>query len=161
MQETWVDPWVGKIPWSRKWYSCLKNQPHGQRSMAGYRPHGCKESDTTEHTPAHKLSGRSSFPHETASSQNPSQSFFCTVFLTSRLGTGPRCQLCMPWSKSHWMPPVNSSSPWAAASVEHLPPGLPPTEIINSGTVYGAFGTHATQHKCSGFKPQNSDSQHI
>ena len=37
-------------------YSCLKNQPHGQRSMAGYSPHDCKESDTTEHTPAHKLS---------------------------------------------------------------------------------------------------------
>ena len=28
-------------------YSCLEN-PHGQRSQAGYRPRGCKESDTTE-----------------------------------------------------------------------------------------------------------------
>ena len=28
-------------------YSCLKN-PHGQRSLAGYSPWGCKESDTTE-----------------------------------------------------------------------------------------------------------------
>ena len=30
-------------------YSCLKN-PYGQRSLAGYSPKGCKESDTTEHT---------------------------------------------------------------------------------------------------------------
>ena len=28
-------------------YSCLEN-PHGQRSLAGYSPQGCKESDTTE-----------------------------------------------------------------------------------------------------------------
>ena len=29
------------------WYSCLKN-PHGQRSLVGYSPWGCKESDTME-----------------------------------------------------------------------------------------------------------------
>jgi len=28
-------------------YSCLEN-PHGQRSLAGYSPWGCKDSDTTE-----------------------------------------------------------------------------------------------------------------
>ena len=28
-------------------YSCLEN-PHGQRSLAGYRPWGLKESDMTE-----------------------------------------------------------------------------------------------------------------
>ena len=28
-------------------YSCLEN-PHGQRSLGGYSPWGCKESDTTE-----------------------------------------------------------------------------------------------------------------
>ena len=28
-------------------YSCLEN-PHGQRSLAGYSPRGHKESDTTE-----------------------------------------------------------------------------------------------------------------
>ena len=30
-------------------YSCLEN-PHGQRSLAGYSPLGHKESDTTEVT---------------------------------------------------------------------------------------------------------------
>ena len=28
--------------------SCLEN-PHGQRSLAGYSPWGCKKSDTTEY----------------------------------------------------------------------------------------------------------------
>ena len=30
-------------------YSCMEN-PHGQRSLAGYSPWGCTESDTTEAT---------------------------------------------------------------------------------------------------------------
>ena len=30
-------------------YSCLEN-PHGQRSLVGYSPWDCKESDTTEAT---------------------------------------------------------------------------------------------------------------
>ena len=32
-------------------YSCLEN-PHGQRSLAGYSPQGRKESDMTEHSTA-------------------------------------------------------------------------------------------------------------
>ena len=28
-------------------YSCLEN-PHGQKSLVGYSPQGCKEPDTTE-----------------------------------------------------------------------------------------------------------------
>ena len=33
-------------------YSCLEN-PHGQRSLAGYGPWGRKESDVTKHSTAH------------------------------------------------------------------------------------------------------------
>ena len=33
-------------------YSCLENT-HGQRSLAGYSPWGCKESDTTEQLNKH------------------------------------------------------------------------------------------------------------
>ena len=47
------DPWVGKIPWRRKWQPTpvfLPGESHGQRSLAGYSPEGCKESDTTEVT---------------------------------------------------------------------------------------------------------------
>ena len=46
-----VDPWVRKIPWRRKWQPSLVFLPgesHGQRSLAGYSPWGCEESDTTE-----------------------------------------------------------------------------------------------------------------
>ena len=45
------DPWVGSIPWRRAWQSTLVFLPgksHGQRSLVGYSPKGCKESDTTE-----------------------------------------------------------------------------------------------------------------
>ena len=45
------DPWVGKIPWRRKWQPTpvlLPGKSHGQRSMVGYSPWGHKESDTTE-----------------------------------------------------------------------------------------------------------------
>ena len=51
MQETRVDPWVGKILWSRNWQPTRVFSPrefHGQRSLAGHSPWGCKESDTTE-----------------------------------------------------------------------------------------------------------------
>ena len=46
---------VGKIPWSRKCQTApvfLPGEFHGQRSLAGYSPWGCKESDMTAH--AHK-----------------------------------------------------------------------------------------------------------
>ena len=45
------DPWVGKIPWRRKWQSTpvlLPGKSHGQRSLVGYNPWGPKELDTTE-----------------------------------------------------------------------------------------------------------------
>ena len=45
------DPWVGKIPWRRKWQPTpvfLPGKPHRQRSLAGYSPWGHKESDTIE-----------------------------------------------------------------------------------------------------------------
>ena len=45
------DPWIGKIPWRRKWQPTpvfLPGEFHGQRSLVGYGPWGHKESDTTE-----------------------------------------------------------------------------------------------------------------
>ena len=52
------DPWVGKTPWRKAWQTTpvvffLEN-PHGQRSLEGYSPWGCKEPDrtkVTEHAP--------------------------------------------------------------------------------------------------------------
>ena len=39
------DPWVGKIPWRRKWQPApgfLPGESHGQRSLVGYRSWGCR-----------------------------------------------------------------------------------------------------------------------
>ena len=47
-QETWFDPWVGKIPWKRKWQPTpvlLPGKFHGQSSLVGYSPWHCKELD--------------------------------------------------------------------------------------------------------------------
>ena len=47
------DPGVGKIPWRRAWQPTpvfLPGESLGQRSLAGYSPWGCKESDMTEVT---------------------------------------------------------------------------------------------------------------
>ena len=51
VQETQFDPWVGKIPWRRKWQPTpvsLPGKSHGQRSLVGCSPWGCKESGTTD-----------------------------------------------------------------------------------------------------------------
>ena len=45
------DPWIGKIPWRRKWQPTpvfLPGESHGKWSLAGYSPWGCRESDMTE-----------------------------------------------------------------------------------------------------------------
>ena len=45
------DPWVRKILWRREWQPTpvfLPGESHGQRSLAGYSPGGCKELDVTE-----------------------------------------------------------------------------------------------------------------
>ena len=66
MQETRIDkgprfhPWVRKIHWRRKWQPTpvfLPGKTHGQRSLAGYSPWGCKEAHTTErlHSLTHSL----------------------------------------------------------------------------------------------------------
>ena len=43
--------WVRKISWMREWLPTpvfVAGESHGQRSLAGYGPQGCKELDTTE-----------------------------------------------------------------------------------------------------------------
>ena len=44
------DPWSWKMPWKRAQQPTpvfLPGESHGQRSLAGYSPYGCKESDKT------------------------------------------------------------------------------------------------------------------
>ena len=45
------DPQVKKIPWRKKWQPTpgfLPGKSHGLKSLAGYSPWGCNESDTSE-----------------------------------------------------------------------------------------------------------------
>ena len=51
------DPCVGKIAWRREWLPTpvfLPGESHRQRSLKGYSPWGCKESDMTDHTSREK-----------------------------------------------------------------------------------------------------------
>ena len=43
-------PWVGRIPWKRKWQPTpvfWPGESHEQKSLAGYSPRGCRESNVT------------------------------------------------------------------------------------------------------------------
>ena len=51
MQETWVWTLGQEDPWRRKWQPTpvfLSGKSHGWRSLMGYSPWGCKESDMPE-----------------------------------------------------------------------------------------------------------------
>ena len=66
MQKTQVWSLGGEDPWRRKWQPSpvsLSRKCHGQRSLAGYSPWGCKESDMTKwltHTQTHFTDEKSS-----------------------------------------------------------------------------------------------------
>ena len=56
MHKTWVNSWVGRIPWSRKWQPTAVLSPgesHGQRSLEGTVHRGHKGSDITKSTHTH------------------------------------------------------------------------------------------------------------
>ena len=65
------DPWVGKIPWRRKWQPTpvfFPGESHGQRSLVGYSPQGhnaseCDWSDLScmQWKNAHKALSKSSW----------------------------------------------------------------------------------------------------
>ena len=52
-RDSGFSPWVGKIPWRRAWQPTpvfLPGESHEQRTLAGFSPWVCKESDTSEAT---------------------------------------------------------------------------------------------------------------
>ena len=68
---TGFNPWIRKMPWRMEWQPTplfLPGEFHGQRSLVGYNPWGCKELDTIEqltHSHKHTLniySFKGSFP---------------------------------------------------------------------------------------------------
>ena len=67
------DPWVWKIPWSRKWHPApvfLPGKSHGQRSLVGYSPWGHKRVGHnlgTEHNNNNIIGTTVSFPYTSPS----------------------------------------------------------------------------------------------
>ena len=110
------DSWVGKIPWRRKWHSTpalLPGKSHGRRSLIGYSPWGCKESDTTEQLQFNSIHpSKTSLAQETSSQQSP---FFTTwpVFWFFLFKPSLPFTTCMTWPCwSDLSLPIFSSRKW-------------------------------------------------
>ena len=62
-----LDPWIGKIPWRRKWQSTpefLPGEADGQGSLAGYSPWDCKSQTVlSNQTTTHQRSQISSLKY--------------------------------------------------------------------------------------------------
>ena len=81
------NPWVGKIPWRRKWQPTpvvLPRKSRGQRSLAGYRPRGHKSGKRDLATNNTTSSCRRHSPREFSTSSlssdllSPSPTFYFT-----------------------------------------------------------------------------------
>ena len=83
------DPWVRKIPWSRKRQLTpvfMPEKTHGWRSLVGYSPWGCKELDAIKHTHTHnKASGYECFWHQTDLGSSHSQPVVNSLTLSRSL----------------------------------------------------------------------------
>ena len=96
----------GKVPWRRAWQPTpvfVPGESHGQRSLVGYSPWGCKESDTTEqlthtHTHTHTTQPAGWCPETAKSLPNklcvlPTADCLCIAFNRE----SPQC-----WGNSCW-----------------------------------------------------------
>ena len=135
------DPWVGKIPWSKKWQPTpifLPGKSHGQRSLVGYSPGGTKsqtnlrdwtnthtQTNTSEQTLlpnypssvqfSHSVMSDSLRPHESQHSKLPCPSPTPGVYSDSC----PSSQWCHPAISSSVVP--FSSCPQSLPASESLP----------------------------------------
>ena len=69
-------PWVGKIPWGRAWQPTpvfLPGECHGQRSLAGYSPCGCKNTTEQLSTYAARLINKIFKKTQTTSTRNEAE----------------------------------------------------------------------------------------
>ena len=106
------DPRIGKISWRREWQPtpvCLPGEVHGQRSLEGYRPGGCKELDTPEQITLPLFC----FPRLYQALPRPSNGFH--VLFHTHTPRGP-CAVFSPLSSSagqHWSRLTGTSlRPW-------------------------------------------------
>ena len=86
MQETQILSLIWEDPWRRKWQPTpvfLPGKSHGQRSLAGYSPWCCRESDTTEQPSMHTREEISNL--QTQGLKYPGRLFFSGKELASSL----------------------------------------------------------------------------
>ena len=120
------DPWVRKIPWSRKWQPTLIFLPgkfYGQRSLVGYSPWGRKESDTAAKSQtqlsAHSHTHTHTHTHTGLEDTNgsPFLHTLCTGRGARKLhgGSGTRQQVPFP---SHTKAPTLGLAPAGQSGIE-------------------------------------------
>ena len=113
------DPWVGKIPWRRKWQTpsiFLPGESHGQRSLAGYSPWGLKNwawlsNWTTTTTIMHASSHSQKKKIEISFVLQEKVSWFLLyIFLIQLFSFFPSCprSLCLHQTFFIWMLPPTS-----------------------------------------------------
>ena len=91
LRETRFDPWVGKMPWRRKWQTTLVFLPgelYGQRSLVGYSSWGLKESNRTEQLHFH-------FQKQYGVSSKFSKIKFWCLILKNTTDQSQRCEVSM------------------------------------------------------------------
>ena len=117
------DPWVGKIPWRRKWQPTpvlLPGKSHGQRSLVGFRPWGLQESDMTvaEHTFWDlKFEGRAADKQGRFEADCSQHRRFSSIHIKAAETGYPwplQCSSLQPWGEH-----PSCLVPWVAASDSH------------------------------------------
>ena len=153
-----LKPWAEKIAGQRKWQPTpvsLLGESQGRRSLAGYRPWGCKESDTTDHlTTAQALTGGAEEQiqgQKTGALVSPevkNKQMFILDFGGSSL---PLCSTRRGWDlegkifTEHWpcaaplsicykgaLPHTRNCSPTLVSSHPILPPAAPSPSLLDS-----------------------------
>ena len=147
------NPWIGKIPWRRKWQPTpvfLPGECCGQRGLAGYSPRGRREWDTTErrtqtappahagpeadgraHAPAHKPS-RGSAPAEMLLRGRQRAATFRERdrACAPSLGTLPPGSPPSPAGRDAAQPAFASTSSVPGHSPQGNPPGQPRPRLL-------------------------------
>ena len=135
-------PWLGKIPWRRKWLSIpvfLSGECHGQKNLAGYTPRGQKKSDITEQLTLLYLAVKCLF------AENQIVSHLWTIVCHTPLSMGFSKQ--EQWSRLPCPPPGN------------LPdPGIEPVSLMSpalSGELFTTSTTWLLQYKIPHVPPNS------
>ena len=137
------DPWVGTIPWKRKWQPIavfLPRESRGQRSPVGYSPWGRTERDTTEPPSVHRrhsaMPSASSLPAPDAGLLNASpRPGFLTVFSAGRPWLREAPPRARPWARAGTPFPLHTLTVGGGCQRGQRPaaaPGHPPVVASRS-----------------------------